>query len=96
MKITILAFLAMCAITAIAFLIGGFMILKFWEWFIIPVFTFAPVINIGQAIGLSLFLSLFKSSVSIKRQYRDDESYTQLAQAIFVFVLGWIIHLIIS
>lgn len=42
-------------------LVWGFITLKFYIWFILPVFNTLPQITLLQAIGISFFIALFKN-----------------------------------
>lgn len=42
----------------------GFLVYKFYYWFILPVFHDLPQISIPAAIGIGLFISLFKGAGS--------------------------------
>lgn len=52
----------------------GYVCLKFWYWFILPVFTTLPHIEFWQAVGLMFFIGLFGAhSISgIKKEYKDQ------------------------
>jgi hypothetical protein len=42
----------------------GFVLYKFYYWFLLPVFTSLPLIDFYQAVGLMLFISLFKVHIT--------------------------------
>jgi hypothetical protein len=74
----------------------GYVFYSFWGWFVLPVFTTLPVVNIYQAIGLVMFLDLFKNMnlPIIKEEYRDTttQSTMTIIAPIIVFVVGWLVH----
>jgi len=74
----------------------GFIFFKFWGWFVLPVFTTLPVINIFQSIGLAIFLGLFKNQVYpiAKEEYRDQTTtnIVQFFSPFITFVVGWLIY----
>lgn len=82
----------------------GFVLFKFWYWFLIPVFSTAPQIDYWQAIGLMFIISLFNkvaTEVSIKDEYLKTEEKTTVYTLGFLspwitLVIGFIIHLIIN
>jgi hypothetical protein len=92
-------------LTLIAFIITipswGFVFYKFYSWFILPVFTQAPVITFSQAIGLSIFAMLLKRSKG-KKVYRENDSFAGKTQKVIVLTLapwvflsfGWIAKVI--
>jgi len=53
----------------------GFVVYKFWGWFLLPVFPQLPHITFWQAVGLSFVISLFKGTqTSIKSEYKEANS----------------------
>lgn len=97
--ITILGVLMLIAALVIYGIFSwGLVLYKFWYWFLLPVFTTLPSINFWQAIGLCLFVSLFKNhnSQTIKKEYREDNAvYTSIIAPWIVLFIGWIIHSLI-
>lgn len=53
----------------------GWLIYKFWYWFLLPVFPQMPHISFAQALGIMMFLTLFKNhnSEGIKDEYKEDK-----------------------
>jgi hypothetical protein len=69
----------------------GLVVYKFWYWFIIPVFTTVPHVNYIQAIGLMLFISLFKN-------HHSDSKSSNLMLFLtpwVVLFLGWLTNIFI-
>ena len=79
----------------------GLVMYKFYHWFILPVFTTLPEINFLQAIGLILFISLFKYQriYNIKDEYVKETPMTQMWIATLspwlFLIIGWIIYNVI-
>ena len=100
MEAIILALLGLVGM--IAFLVGygvltwGFVVYKFYYWFLLSLIPEAPLITFAQAIMISLLLSLFKNhstGPNIKKEYREDSGMSQMFLATWVtLLLGWIIH----
>lgn len=81
----------------------GFVMFKFWYWFLLPVFTTLPKIDYWQAIGLILFLMLFKTiqtKRAVKDEYLDDDKTSPYVSSILIpwitLGIGFFLHLIIN
>jgi len=82
----------------------GFVLHKLYNWFVLPI-PGAPILNIGQMLGISLIFNLFLSNV--QRQTDDTmekaESWTDvfttsfakmlMVPALFLF-FGWLYQLV--
>lgn len=68
----------------------AFVLMKFYGWFILPIFITLPIFTFWQWVGLALFIQLFKSSgESIKDEYKDKKTLW------FKIILGpWLVLLI--
>jgi hypothetical protein len=73
----------------------GFVLYKFWQWFVLPVFTTLPHISISQAVGLMMVVQLFDKNIP---QVFDDEflnsdkkNVFDIISPIITFVFGWIV-----
>jgi len=91
----------------IGIMISGFVVMKFWGWFVITTITMSagPMgvclnpLTFAQAIVLSMFITL----LSRKPKSDPDETFADTVGHWFVsmlyiaviFVIGWITHLII-
>lgn len=53
-----LAFVVSIPMTFIQALWGGYVLMKLWGWFIVTTFTGAPQLNLAEAIGLDLVVSM--------------------------------------
>lgn len=69
----------------------GFVLMKFWVWFLLPIFPTLPYINFWQSIGLILFMSLFAPS----NKKSKDMWYTIICTPWITLFIGWIIYLCI-
>lgn len=91
----LLVILLLGAIMSYASLSWGWVLYKYWGWFILPVFTDAPTINYWQAVGLMLVIGLFNRSTSIiKDEYTDNSKmwgHLILGPWIALFI-AWIIR----
>lgn len=76
----------------------GFILYKFWNWFVLPIFVDLPHISIVQAIGLMCVVNLFHSRYNgenIKKEYKDVTiSVTSLVLPWASLFLGWLIKII--
>ena len=65
----------------------GLITLKFYTWFILPVFVNLPLITLVQAVGFIFFIGLFKgvSTQNIKKEYRDSTT-----EYIVLFITPWL------
>lgn len=88
---------------ALAFFYGafawGYVMFKFWAWFVLPVFTNLPNLTIIQCVGLMMFISLFKALPAqiIKEEYVDETtaSIFQIITPIIFLIVGWLVKIII-
>ncbi len=82
----------------------GFVLYKFWYWFLIPVFTELPEISFWAAVGLMMFVTLFKNhghKPAIKEEYINKSKQSGNAFASFltpwmVLLIGFVIKTIIG
>jgi len=72
----------------------GFVLVKLWSWFAVPIFGFRTL-RIPEAIGVSLMTHFLTSSSNDAKAQHDTFEAIGLAIAIPLFGLfyGWIIHL---
>ena len=69
----------------------GLVLLKFWGWFLLPIFPMLPIITFWQALGLTFIISLFhsKNYTSIK------DEFTEKTTSVVMMIIGpWITLLI--
>lgn len=76
----------------------GLILFKFWYWFLLPVFTTLPEIDYWQAVGLILFIGLFKNHQVNNTKEEDDKNTVGLSLLTpwIVLTMGFFIHLIIN
>lgn len=81
---------------SIGILLGGVLVMKFWEWFINPVFNLG-LLSLTQAIGLSVFITLFKTVSYEKKDNADSWTriYLPIIYKVILLGFGWIISLFI-
>lgn len=69
----------------------GFVFYKFYYWFLLTVFTTLPHINYYEAVGLMLFVGLFKNHFS-KENKEDEVNWGLfLCYPWISLILGWFI-----
>lgn len=87
----------------------GWVLLKFWYWFLLPVFPMLPHIGISAAIGLALCLTLFKThsshgyqgklgsgeKVLLKRKSEKSDWITGILAPWIVLSIAWLIKLVL-
>ncbi len=78
----------------------GYVLYKFWGWFVLPIFPQIPHIPLIGAMGIVLVVTAFKSSsssVNIKDEFKESKTQ-QLAVALIspwmTLLCGWMIHAI--
>ena len=76
-------------------LFRGYLLAKFWWWFIVPVFDTMPV-TIAQAIGISMVISLFTFKRPTKTTCKIEEKWHKPFFEITILYLviwffGWVL-----
>lgn len=77
-------------------LLGGVIVMNFWEWFIAPVFSLR-ILTFGNAIGISTCLTLFKTA-NFGQKKEVSSSTILLSSLIYQLLMlgtGWIVSLFI-
>lgn len=70
----------------------GFVLMKFWVWFVLPVFPLLPVLTFWQAVGLMFIFGLFgKSQISPKEKDNTSVWTTLLLGPWLTLFGGWLI-----
>lgn len=67
----------------------GVILYKFWNWFVLPVFTTLPVLTLVQAIGLMFVINLFKSHF-MGENIRDEFKKNKWESPVAILILPWI------
>lgn len=78
--------------------IRGLVLVKFWVWFIIPIFAELKPLYFMQAIGLSMFVSLLTSKSNTKKEERPFKDIitsvlTSIIVILLAFLMGYFVHL---
>ncbi len=86
-------------VVIITILISGFILMKMWAWFMVPVFSL-PEFNLYQAIGVSTFLSYIKGAKIDDKEKEWSEVVLNFIKSLIytgaLFILAYLIHLSIS
>jgi len=73
---------------------GGLLLLSFYNWFALPVFTELPTINFYQAIGLNSLLYLFNkptvADLVIFEKYKSEKEENDVVKY-GMYMLPWVI-----
>jgi hypothetical protein len=64
-------------------LFNGYVIMKFWGWFILPVFESMPEIGLVEAIGIALVMSVLTHQVQPSKE-KDGETSISGTVAVYV------------
>jgi hypothetical protein len=83
-------------IIALIMMLQAYVFTQLWDWFVIPIFKTAPVINYIQAIGLSLVITFYfggKSYTTYKNNKWWDFLLQGIGATLFVWFVGWIVTL---
>jgi hypothetical protein len=88
-----LMFFGGVAFIAAMIMFGGFTIAVFWNWFVSTTFKL-PVLNIAQALGLSLFITWF-TNIRTWREQRSESLTDSLKSAAFKYGLAWSFALVL-
>jgi len=93
----------------LASIVGGFVFVKLWDWFIVTTFA-VKSLTIGQAIGLAFFIGYIKTDLNKDKKIESSDSVDKNALITKIFLtigevfsyyalillFGWILHLIIG
>ena len=93
----IMALLMVLIITPI---IRGFVLVKLWVLFVIPIFN-VPVIGIAQAIGISLVIGFLTAQKPVKQEIKKNKDvwddfltsfFTMIVASLVILAFAWIIN----
>jgi hypothetical protein len=77
----------------------GFVLWKFWYWFLLPVFPSLPEVTLVQCVGLMFILSLFhvQTPQMIKKEYKDEslQNWATFLSPLLTLFIGWLIKIIL-
>ena len=89
----IIALFIVGILLAYSSIMGGLVVFKFWYWFVLPVFPELPNITYVQAIGLMLFIGLFKNNgKSNDNDNQKENLLLYFLTPILMLVVGGIVH----
>jgi len=81
-------------------LINGFVVMKLWNWFIIPIFSLQPL-KLIEAIGFTIILAFITAKPSKNNKEEDfwDKLFESVLYTIllglFTLILGYVVSLLI-
>ena len=88
-------------LVAVALLYGtfawGFVLYKFWYWFLLPVFPILPHVTILQCVGIFFIIGLFHTPPSqyLKDDYVDkSKAYVNIFLPPLALLFGWLFKII--
>jgi hypothetical protein len=93
--VTLIAYAIAVALFAGAMVYDGFVMLKLWEWFVVPPFG-VPMLTLAQAIGLGL-LTMFATTPYVHRKTPTGVEALKaiamawLARPTAILCVGWIV-----
>jgi len=73
----------------------GWVLFKFWYWFVLPIFTNLPHITYMQAVGLSLFISLFHRATGSEKDKEKGSLIVFLIAPFLTVLIGYCFYLYI-
>lgn len=75
----------------IAFIQEGFVLVKLWNWFALPLFPTLPTLNIPQALGISILVGF------LTHQYIGlpelESRYDKIIRTVTILIKPWIVLL---
>lgn len=75
----------------IAFIQEGFVLVKLWNWFALPLFPTLPTLNIPQAIGIGILVGF------LTHQYIElpelESRYDKIRRTVTILIKPWIVLL---
>lgn len=98
----ILAIIAILALIVVALFYSsfawGYVVSKFYVWFILPIYPEAPQFTIMQFVGIMFFLGAILPKFyakDVKKEYRENEhEWAVMVLAPWItLICGWVIHL---
>jgi hypothetical protein len=72
-------------------ILRAFVMVKMWEWFVVPTFTSAPELTIAPAFGLTLLIS-FLTYQSTQREEGGAFWGSVILLPLFTLLMGWIVQ----
>ncbi len=78
-------------VLAVRFIQEGFVLIKLWNWFALPLFPSLPTINIPQAIGICILLGFLTHNYQELPELKTTEEKTK--RVLSILLRPWIILL---
>ena len=86
--------LGVLVLLPIAWLYGvfayGFVAVKLWAWFVVPIFHTTINFGILQAAGLFIFVRFFTSEHQMPATHPDETTEQKIAKAILPIIVPWV------
>ncbi len=72
----------------------GFVLYRFWYWFVLPVFPPLPHVKFGESVGLIFFIAQFHNHNPEPdfEGLKKKRNYVGFASPWIVLGVGWIFH----
>jgi hypothetical protein len=88
-------------LAVIGVIIGGWVFMTFWGWFMLPAFPTLPHLTLEQSIGVATFLSILTHKRDKESKDKDfgDIVANWFESIIYIFVMfgfGWVVYLFIQ
>lgn len=102
--ISIFKFIGFILLSIYSVYMRGWVILDYWNWFLLPVFPDMKIITFIEAIWLSSFVILFHGfkldhyNKTFEKKYIDDNSkwiYMFITPLVLIGI-GWLIHVFVK
>lgn len=102
----LLGLVAIAFSVVVGVIANGWVLASYWDWFIVPIFSWAPHLTVAQSIGVAAAAGLFRTKKEFKPtdDVEIDEVYRQIKKAVIWVVVyyplaygfGWVLHKAIS
>ena len=80
----------------------GFILHKYWYWFVLDIFPDLPTITFYQAVGLKIFTGILVvvTNPNLKEEFYDSDKTNRTIYIVMLpwlsLLIGYIIHLVIN
>jgi hypothetical protein len=78
-------------VLAVGFIQEGFVLIKLWNWFALPLFPNLPILNIPQAIGISILLGFLTHQYMELPELKTTEEKGK--RAVSILIRPWVVLL---
>lgn len=79
----------------VSYLLNGWVLSILWGWFVVPYFEWAPILTVGQAIGVAMVVGFLTYHMGTKG-CRDDRDQAEKTIDVLSSIIGWILHPLIT